>query len=78
MIIFIILVILVFLITEYYFYKKLICKIIKIVESYIPEYDLESYKNKTDVTGLILHGREIQKCNEVQHYQNLIKDIEKL
>lgn len=74
----IILAILVFLAIEYYFYKKLISKIVKIIESYIPKYDLESYKSRTDVTGLILHGREIQKGNEVQHYQNLIKDIEEL
>jgi len=53
-------------------------KIIKIIESYIPKYDLESYKDRKDYTGIILHGREIQKCNEVQHYQNLIKDIEEL
>jgi len=74
----IILAILVFLAIEYYFYKKLISKIVKIIESYVPEYDLESYKSKTDVTELILHGREIQKCNEVEHYQNLIKDVKKL
>lgn len=53
-------------------------QIIKIIESYIPKYDLESYKNRTDYTGSVLHGREIQKYDESQHYQNLIKDIREL
>ena len=74
----IILAILVFLTIEYYFHKKLISKVIETIKSYIPKYDLESYKDRKDYSGIILHGREIQKCNEVQYYQNLIKDIEKL
>lgn len=74
----IILAILVFLAIEYYFYKKLIYEIVKIIKDYIPKYNLESYKDRTDYIGIVLHGREIQKCNEVQHYQNLIKDIEEL